>query len=337
MFNLLRADIGIDLGTCNTLVAVRGKGIVLNEPSVVVVDNQTNKVLAVGKEASKMLYRAPGYISVVRPLRDGVIADLGVTEKMIRYFINRVLNKRWFTKPRIVIGVPSCITDVEERAVLECAERAGSRETRVIPESLAAAIGAKLPIYNPEGNMICDIGGGTTEISVLSLGGIVISNAIRIGGDEFDEAIIRRIRNVHNLTIRQPTAEYIKKKIGTLCPDENNMQVMEVRGRDAVSGFPTKIETNSKEISEALYEPFYQIVDSLKGTLAQTADELVSDIMERGIVLAGGGALLHGIDVMLAKESGVPVITAENPLLCVAEGAGMYFDHERRVKQIFQQ
>lgn len=336
MFNFLRADIGIDLGTCNTLVAVRGKGIVLDEPSVVVVDNQTQKVLAVGKEANRMLYRAPGYISVVRPLRDGVIADLGVTEKMIRYFINRVLNNKWFTKPRIVIGVPSCITDVEERAVLECAERAGTRETRVIPESLAAAIGAKLPIYNPEGNMICDIGGGTTEISVLSLGGMVISNAIRVGGDEFDEAIIRRIRNAHNLTIRQPTAEKIKKQIGTLNPNSKNTKTMEVRGRDAVSGFPRKLTINSKEISEALKEPFYQVVDSLKSTLSQTADELVADIMERGIVLAGGGALLDGIDIVLAKESGVPVIIAEDPLLCVAEGAGMYFDHEKKVKQIFE-
>ncbi len=333
--SFIRADVGIDLGTCNTLVAVSKKGIVIDEPSVVVVHVETNKIIAVGKEAHVMLHRTPGYYKVVRPLRDGVIADLGITERMIRHFMERVLQHRRFISPRIAIGVPSCITDVEKRAVVECAERAGARQIRVIHESLAAAIGADLPIYEPEGNMICDIGGGTTEISVLSLGGMVISNAIRIGGDEFDDAIIRKVRNEHNMTIRQPTAEKIKINIGTLDPG-HELGTMEIRGRDALTGLPKKLEINSKEIFAALMDPFNSILDEVKKTLAQTPDELVSDIIERGIVLAGGGALLKGIDIKLAEGTGVPVIIAKDPLRCVAEGAGKYFEHEKRLKILFK-
>lgn len=334
MLNFLKSDIGIDLGTCNTLVALGGKDIVIDEPSVVVVDLATNKIVAVGKEAQKMLYRTPGYYNVVRPLRDGVIADLNMTEQMIKHFMAKVMQHKKFVQPRITIGVPSCITDVEKRAVVECAERAGAREIRVIHESLAAAIGANLSIYKPEGHMICDIGGGTTEISVISMGGTVVTNAIRIGGDEFDEAIIRRIRTAHNITIKQPTAENIKRKIGTLS-DSDEVSTMEIRGRDASNGLPKQLEINSREISEALKEPFYQILDEVKRTLAQTPDELVSDIIERGIVLAGGGALLDSIDVKLSDSIGVPVIIADDPLRCVAKGAGEYFQHEKKIKMLF--
>lgn len=334
MFNFLKSDIGIDLGTCNTLVSVGIKGIVIDEPSVVVVDLTDNRIIAVGKEAQKMLYRTPGYYNVVRPLRDGVIADLNMTEQMIKHFMLKVMQHKKFIHPRIAIGVPSCITDVEKRAVVECAERAGAREIRVIHESLAAAIGAKLNIYEPEGHMICDIGGGTTEISVISLGGTVVTNAIRIGGDEFDEAIIRRIRTVHNISIKQPSAENIKRKIGTL-NSSSPVKTMEIRGRDALTGLPKQLEIDSKEICEALTEPFNQILDEIKRTLAQTPDELVSDIIERGIVLAGGGALLQGIDLKLAEDIGVPVIIASDPLRCVAIGAGEYFEHEKKVKQLF--
>ncbi|XP_060083735.1 cell shape-determining protein MreB-like [Ylistrum balloti] len=282
-----------------------------------------------------MLHRTPGYYNVVRPLRDGVIADLGMTELMIRHFMEKVLHHRRFVSPRITIGVPSCITDVEKRAVVECAERAGARQIRVIHESLAAALGAKLPIYEPEGNMICDIGGGTTEISVLSLGGTVISNAIRVGGDEFDEAIIRKIRNENNITIKQPTAEKIKMTIGTL-DLKGKVETMEIRGRDALTGLPKRLEINSKEIASALMEPFNIILDEVKKTLSQTPDELVSDIIERGIVLAGGGALLKGINVKIAEGTGVPVIITDDPLRCVADGAGKYFEHEKKLKTLFQ-
>lgn len=333
--NFIRSDIGIDLGTCNTLVAVSNKGIVIDEPSVVVVHLETNKIIAVGREAQSMLHRTPGYYNVVRPLRDGVIADLGMTERMIRHFMDKVLQHRRFISPRIAIGVPSCITDVEKRAVVECAERAGARQIRVIHESLAAAIGSDLPIYEPEGNMICDIGGGTTEISVISLGGMVVSNAIRVGGDEFDEAVIRKIRNEHNITIKQPTAEKIKITIGTLDP-RNGKETMEIRGRDALTGLPKKLEITSAEMSRALIEPFNIVMDEIKKTLAQTPDELVSDIIERGIVLTGGGALLKGIATKLSDGIGIPVIIARNPLRCVADGAGKYFEHEKKIKTLFK-
>ena len=324
-------DIGIDLGTCNTLVYIRGKGIVASEPSVVAVERGTKKVVAVGEEAKRMLWKTPGDIIAIRPLRDGVIADLETTEKMIRYFISRVLQRRWFVKPRMVIGVPSCITDVEKRAVIESAEKAGAREVRVIDESLAAAIGANIPIFEPAGHMICDIGGGTSEISVISLGGMVVTNAIRLGGDEFDEAIIKHVRTVHNLIIGEGTAEELKKRIGNATADKK-IEKMEIKGTDAITGLPRRLEIDSVEVRDALQEPITSIVEEIKRTLGMTPPELAADIVERGIVLTGGGSLLKGFDILIANETGVPVFRAEDPMNCVAIGAGLYFDYDKNLR-----
>jgi rod shape-determining protein MreB len=325
------SDIGIDLGTCNTLVYIRGKGIVASEPSVVAVERGTKKVVAVGEEAKRMLWKTPGDIIAIRPLRDGVIADLETTEKMIRYFISKVLQRRWFVKPRMVIGVPSCITDVEKRAVIESAEKAGAREVRVIEESLAAAIGANIPIFEPAGHMVCDIGGGTSEISVISLGGMVVTNAIRLGGDEFDEAIIKHVRTVHNLIIGEGTAEELKKRIGNATADKK-IEKMEVKGTDAITGLPRRLEIDSVEVRDALQEPITAIIEEIKRTLGQTPPELAADIVERGIVLTGGGSLLKGLDTLIANETGVPVFLAEDPMNCVALGAGMYFEYEKGIR-----
>ena len=326
------SDIGIDLGTCNTLVYIQGKGIVASEPSVVAVERGTKKVVAVGEEAKRMLWKTPGDIIAIRPLRDGVIADLETTEKMIRYFISKVLQRRWFVKPRMVIGVPSCITDVERRAVIESAEKAGAREVRVIEESLAAAIGANIPIFEPAGHMICDIGGGTSEISVISLGGMVVTNAIRLGGDEFDESIIKHVRQVHNLIIGESSAEDLKKCIGNATADKQ-IEKMEIKGTDAITGLPRRLEIDSVEVRDALQEPITSIVDEIKRTLGQTPPELAADIVERGIVLTGGGSLLKGLDTLIANETGVPVFLAEDPMNCVALGAGMYFEYEKGLRQ----
>lgn len=326
--NAFSTEIGIDLGTCNTLVYIRGKGIVASEPSVVAVQRGTKKVVAVGEEAKRMLWKTPGDIIAIRPLRDGVIADLETTEKMIRYFISKVLHRRWFVKPRMVIGVPSCITDVEKRAVIESAEKAGAREVRVIDESLAAAIGANIPIYEPAGHMVCDIGGGTSEISVISLGGMVVTNAIRLGGDEFDEAIIKHVRTVHNLIIGEGTAEELKKRIGNATADKK-IEKMEIKGTDAITGLPRRLEIDSVEVRDALQEPINAIVEEIKRTLGQTPPELAADIVERGIVMTGGGSLLKGFDVLIANETGVPVFRAEDAMNCVAIGAGMYFEYEK--------
>ncbi len=325
------SDIGIDLGTCNTLVYIRGKGIVASEPSVVAVERGTKKVVAVGEEAKRMLWKTPGDIIAIRPLRDGVIADLETTEKMIRYFISKVLQRRWFVKPRMVIGVPSCITDVEKRAVIESAEKAGAREVRVIDESLAAAIGANIPIFEPAGHMICDIGGGTSEISVISLGGMVVTNAIRLGGDEFDEAIIKHVRQVHNLIVGESSAEDLKKRIGNATADKK-IEKMEIKGTDAITGLPRRLEIDSVEVRDALQEPITAIVEEIKRTLGQTPPELAADIVERGIVLTGGGSLLKGLDTLIANETGVPVFLAEDPMNCVALGAGMYFEYEKGLR-----
>jgi rod shape-determining protein MreB and related proteins len=336
LFNAFSLDIGIDLGTCNTLIYVRGKGIVVNEPSVVAVERGTKRVVAVGTEAKRMLWKTPGDIVAIRPLRDGVIADLETTEKMIRYFISKVLPRRWLVKPRMVIGVPSCITEVERRAVEESAFKAGARDVKVIEESLAAAIGADIPIHEPAGHMVCDIGGGTTEISVISLGGMVVTNAIRLGGDEFDEAIIKHVRNVHNLIIGEQTAERLKMEIGNASPDRV-IEKVEIKGTDAITGLPRRLEIDSVEVREALQDPINQIIDEIKKTLGQTPPELAADIVERGIVMTGGGSLLKGLPKLIAKETGVPVILAERPLDCVALGAGKYFelmkgpDHARSV------
>jgi rod shape-determining protein MreB and related proteins len=331
LLNAFSTDIGIDLGTCNTLVYIRGKGVVASEPSVVAVERGTKKVVAVGEEAKRMLWKTPGDIIAIRPLRDGVIADLETTEKMIRYFISKVLQRRWFVKPRMVIGVPSCITDVEKRAVIESAEKAGAREVRVIDESLAAAIGANIPIFEPAGHMICDIGGGTSEISVISLGGMVVTNAIRLGGDEFDEAIIKHVRTVHNLIIGEGTAEELKKTIGNATADRK-IEKMEIKGTDAITGLPRRLEIDSVEVRDALQEPITAVVEEIKRTLGLTPPELAADIVERGIVLTGGGSLLKGFDVLISNETGVPVFRAEDPMNCVAIGAGLYFDYDKNLR-----
>lgn len=324
-FSSLSADIGIDLGTCNTLIYVRGKGIVVNEPSVVAVERGTKKVVAVGAEAKRMLWKTPGNIIAIRPLKDGVIADMDTTEKMIRYFVSKILPRHGLIKPRMVIGIPSCITDVENRAVKESAFKAGAREVQVIEESLAAAIGAQIPIHEPAGHMVCDIGGGTTEVSVISLGGMVVTNAIRLGGDEFDQAIIKHVRSVHNLIIGEQTAERLKVEIGNASP-EKNIEKVEIKGTDAITGLPRRLEIDSVEVREALKDPITQIVEEIKRTLAQTPPELAADIVERGIVMTGGGALLKGLPKLISKETGVPVILAENPMDCVAIGAGQYYE-----------
>ncbi|MDR0568289.1 MAG: rod shape-determining protein [Spirochaetaceae bacterium] len=330
MFGSNASDIGIDLGTCNTLIYIQGKGIVLNEPSVVAVERGTKRVVAVGMDAKRMLWKTPGNIIAIRPMRDGVIADLESCEKMIRFFISKVLPRGPFrvVKPRMVIGIPSCITEVERRAVEESAYKAGARDVMVIEESLAAAIGADIQIWEPMGHMVCDIGGGTTEVSVISLGGMVVTNAIRLGGDEFDEAIIKQVRSVHNLIIGEQTAERLKIEIGNAAPDKT-IEKVEIKGTDAITGLPRRLEIDSVEVREALKDPINQIIEVIKATLGQTPAELAADIVERGIVMTGGGSLLKGLHKLVSKETGVPVIIAENPLDCVALGAGKYFEYAR--------
>jgi len=330
MLGSISSDLGIDLGTCNTIIYIRNKGIVLNEPSVVAVERGTKKVVAVGADAKRMLWKTPENIIAIRPMRDGVIADLESTEKMIRYFISRVLPRYRFIKPRMVVGIPSCITEVERRAVEESAYKSGAREVIVIEESRAAAIGADIPINEPAGHMICDIGGGTTEISVISLGGMVVTNAIRLGGDEFDEAIIKYVKTVNNLIIGQQMAEHLKIQIGNAVPDKN-IEEVEVKGTNAANGLPQRFKIGSDQIREALRDPINQIIDNIKSTLGQTPPELAADIVERGIVMTGGGSLLKGLDKLIAAETGVPVFIAERPLDCVALGAGKYFDYIKGV------
>ncbi|MFC1504508.1 rod shape-determining protein [Spirochaetota bacterium] len=322
---LFSNDLGIDLGTATTLVHVAGMGIVLCEPSVVAIEASTNRVLAVGEEAKRMLGRTPGDIIAIRPMRDGVIADFEIVEKMIRYFIAKVHNRRTLIKPRIVIGVPSGITEVERRAVQESCEQAGAREIYLIEEPLSAAIGANMPINEPAGNMIVDIGGGTTEIAVISLGSMVIENSIRIGGDEFDEAIIQFLKRTHNLIIGEPTAEDIKINLANVW-EGNTEEKYEIKGRDSISGLPKLLEVNSLDIKEALEEPIQEVIDEIKNTLDQTPAELASDIMDRGIVMSGGGSLIKGFTNLVSHETGVPVILSEDPITCVARGTGLYLD-----------
>src|SRR4030042_2075778 len=288
LFDSFSTDIGIDVGADKAVVQVKGKGIVLSEPSVVAVERGTKRVVAVGTEAKKMLWKTPGDIIAIRPMRDGVIADFETTEKMIRYFIAKVLPRRWLVKPRMVIGVPTCITEVEKRAVRESAEQAGAREVYLIEESMAAAIGANIPILEPAGHMICDVGGGTTEISVISLGGLVVSNAIRIGGDEFDEAIIKHVRNIHNLIIGEQTAENVKITIGNASP-EKKIEKMEIKGTDAITGLPRRLEMDSVEGREALKDPTSQVLEQIKKTLGETPPERAAATVERGSVMSGGG------------------------------------------------
>lgn len=322
-------DIGIDLGTCNTLVYVRNKGaIVIDEPSVVAVEKGTGKVIAVGADAKRMLYKTPGNIQAIRPLRDGVIADMDSTEKMIKYFISKI-NKghRLFRSMRMKIGIPSCITEVEKRAVIEAALKAGAKDVDVIQESLAAAIGAQIPIHEPAGHMVCDIGGGTTEVSVISLGGMVVSNCIRVGGDEFDEAIVKHIRSAHNLIIGEQYAERIKIQIGNAMPaSEMDSVKMEIRGTDSVTGLPRRLEIDSLEIREALKDTVSLVVDEIKRTLSKTPPELNADLVEKGIVMTGGGSMLRGLNKLISQETHIPVVVVEKPLECVAVGAGQAFD-----------
>ena len=324
-YGMFSSDIGIDLGTANTLVYVRGQGIVLDEPSVVAVQASTGKVVAVGREAKRMLGRTPGDIIAIRPMKDGVIADFETTEKMIRYFIMKVHKRKSLVRPRIVVGVPSGITEVEKRAVRESAEQAGGREIYLIEEGLAAAIGANLPIHEPAGHMIIDIGGGTTEIAVISLGNMVIADSIRIAGDEFDDAITKYMRNQYNLVIGERMSEEVKLRLGNAFP-EKKVEVMELKGRDAISGLPRTLEIDSGEIRKALKETLDQILDGIKQALAKTPPELAADIVEHGIVMTGGGSLLKGLDKYISKETGVPVILAERPLSCVVLGAGMFLE-----------
>jgi rod shape-determining protein MreB and related proteins len=320
-------DIGIDLGTANTLIYVKGRGIVLSEPSVVAVKRGTKEIIAIGQEAKKMLGRTPEEIIAIRPLRDGVIADFEMTQKMIRYFIEKVTPRQIFkSKPRIAIGVPSCITEVEKRAVKEAADMAGAKEVFLILESMAAAIGANIPVDEPAGNMICDIGGGTTEISVISLGGMVVTNAIRVAGDEFDNAIIKYIKQQHNLVIGEATSEDVKIRDGNLYPNPKENKKVQIKGRGAITGLPKVLEIDATEIRKAIQEPINIIIEEIRKTLDQTPPELAADIVERGIVLSGGGALLNGLAKYISTQTGVPVIIAENPMLCVALGAGRFLE-----------
>lgn len=334
LYGLFSNDLGIDLGTANTLVHVRGEGIVLSEPSVVAIQNGTNKVLAVGQEAKKMLGKTPGDIKAIRPMRDGVIADFEIVEKMIRYFIEKVHNRRTFVRPRVVIGVPGSITEVEKRAVRESVEQAGAREIFLIEETLAAAIGTNIPIQEPSGSMIIDIGGGTTEIAIISLGGIVTSKSIRIAGDEFDEALVNYLRKKHNLVIGETTAEEIKIKIGNVYPTKYDRKIkMNVRGRDAVTGLPRTVTFDAIEARKAFQEPVNDIVEAIKSTLDETPPELSADICDKGIVLSGGGSLIKGLDIHLSKITNVPVILAENPLISVALGTGKFLDEIKFINQ----
>jgi rod shape-determining protein MreB and related proteins len=323
MFNAFSKNMGIDLGTANILVYVKGKGIVINEPSVVAINTQTREVLAVGEDAKNMIGRTPGNIVAIRPLSDGVIADFDVTQTMLKHFIKKAKGKSSLFRPRIVICVPSGVTEVEKRAVEEAAIQAGAREAFLIEEPMAAAIGADLPVQDPVGIMVVDIGGGTTEVAVISLGGIVTSKSVRIAGDELDASIVNYIKREYNLMIGDRTAEEIKIAIGTADINQNNKnKSMEVRGRDLLSGLPKTIKVTSEEIYGAMKDNINQIVESIKTTLEKTPPELSSDIIERGIVLAGGGALLDGLDRVINKETSITVTVAENPKDCVAIGTG---------------
>ena len=329
-------DLAIDLGTANTLVYVKGRGIVVSEPSVVAVSRDSrgpDRVRAVGKAAKEMLGRTPGHIVAIRPLKDGVIADFDITEAMLRYFIRRVHDRRTMVRPRIVIAVPSGITEVEKRAVRESAMLAGAREVYLIEEPMAAAIGAGLPVTEPSGNMIIDIGGGTTEVAVISLSGVVYSNSTRVGGDKMDDAIINYVKRKYNLLIGERSAEKIKIRIGTAYPTDT-IETMEVKGRDLVAGVPKTLELKSEEVREALAEPVNAIVESVKMALEKTPPELSADIVDKGIVLAGGGSMLKNLDVLLRETTGLPVMLAEDPLTAVAVGTGRCLDEIGLLKEV---
>ncbi len=339
ILGLFSNDLAVDLGTANTLVYVKGKGIVLSEPSVVAVRKDgrgQNKILAVGKEAKMMLGRTPGNIVAIRPMKDGVIADFEVTEAMLRYFIRRVHNRRALVRPRIIVCVPSGITQVEKRAVRESAESAGAREVYLIEEPMAAAIGAGLPIMEPTSNMVVDIGGGTTEVAVISLAGIVYSKSVRVGGDKMDEAILQHIKRKYNLLIGERTAEYIKTSIGTAYPTDEVMTI-EVKGRDLVSGIPKILSIDSEEVRKSIAEQVETIVETVRIALEQTPPELAADIVDKGIVLTGGGALLRNLDVLLREETGLPITITDDPLSTVVLGSGKALDEIDLLKEVLVQ
>lgn len=320
----LRSDVGIDLGTASVLVYIKGKGIVLKEPSVVAIDQYTNKFLAVGEEARRMLGRTPGNIVAIRPLKDGVISDYSITERMLKYFIQKALGRMWF-KPRIIICVPSGITEVEKRAVMEASNEAGASKTYLIEEPIAAAIGAGLDITQPNGNMVVDIGGGTSDVAVISLGGIVVSKSIKTAGDECDEAIIKFIRKKFNMMIGERSAEQLKMEVGCAFPYEEE-KVMEVKGRNLLTGLPLNVEVSSEDMLEALHEPVNEIVEAIHEVLEKTPPELSSDISNAGIYLTGGGAMLYGLDKLIEKRTGIETRLADNPVECVAIGTGKSLD-----------
>lgn len=336
LFGFFSSDLAIDLGTANTLIYAKGRGIVVREPSVVAVQKESRgdkRVLAVGKEAKDMLGRTPGGITAIRPMKDGVIADFEVTEAMLRYFIMRAHNRKTFIHPRIIICVPFGITEVEKRAVRESAESAGAREVFLIEEPMAAAIGAGLPITEPSGNMIVDIGGGTTEVAVISLAGIVHSNSVRVGGDKMDEAITMHMKSKYNLLIGERTAEQVKCTIGMAYPG-NEVLTMAIKGRDQSAGLPRTQEINSDEIRDALADPIRQIMQGIRSALEHTPPELSADIVDKGIVLTGGGALLKNLDILIREETGLPVLIADDPLTCVVMGSGKALDQIELLREV---
>jgi rod shape-determining protein MreB len=326
-------DLAIDLGTANTLIYVKGKGITLSEPSVVAIKKGTNQVLKVGREAKEMLGRTPGSIVAIRPLKDGVIADFDITEQMIRSFIWKIHSRKTLVRPRVIVGVPSGITQVEKRAIRDAADQAGAREVYLIEEPMAAAIGAGLPVQEPTGSMIVDIGGGTTEVAVISLSGIVYSQSVRIAGDEMDEAITQYLKRKYNLLIGERTSENIKIQLGSAYPFDEPRK-MDIKGRDLVDGIPKTISINDSDIREALHDPVYAIVDAVKTALERTPPELAADIAEKGIVLAGGGALLHGLDTLISMETHLKVRVADDPLSCVVLGTGKALDELDLLKTV---
>ncbi len=337
LLGLMSADLAIDLGTANTLVYVRGQGIVLNEPSVVAItiEQGRKRVLAVGEDAKQMLGRTPGNIMAIRPLRDGVIADFEVAEEMIKHFIRKVHNRRSFASPQMVICVPSGSTAVERRAIQESAESAGARRVALIEEPMAAAIGAGLPVTEPTGSMVVDIGGGTTEVAVISLGGIVFAQSVRVGGDKMDDAIINYIRRTQNLLIGESTAERIKKEIGSACPPEDGEgRMMEIKGRDLMNGVPKELLISERQVAEALAEPVGAIIDAVKAALEHTAPELAADIVDRGIVMTGGGSLLSNLDYVLRYATGLAVTVADDPLSCVALGTGQALENMKKLQGV---
>lgn len=327
-------DMGIDLGTANTLVYVKGKGILLREPSVVAINTTSKKTLAVGAEAKQMIGRTPGNITAIRPMKDGVIADFDITQTMLKTFIEKVTSKSSFTSPRIIVCFPSGVTEVERRAIEEATKQAGAREVLLMEEPMAAAIGAGLPVDEPTGSMIVDIGGGTTEIAIISLGGIVTSKSLRVAGDELDHAIVSYIKKGHNLTIGERTSENIKMELGSAFKsEEEEERKMEIKGRDIMTGLPKTIEISEEQIRDALKEPIALIIESIKTTLEKTPPELAADIMDKGIMLTGGGALLRGIDELISKETHIPVHISESPLDCVALGAGKALDNFDKISK----